>query len=273
MNKLPRELFSLQTARSLRTIFSLIFLGMTLLFLALGLGGCAVSPDQAAKAKAVDAELEGQVLEIIRKHPDVILESVQAYQENQQKQQADLRQKVQDQLKAEPRLIIRESPTTGATSQKIVLAEFSDFQCPYCAKAQATIKQFMDKHQDQVTLVYKHFPLVQIHPQALPAAQATWAAFKQAKFWEYHDALFEKQDQLGEDLYASVAKDLGLDIAKFNQDRKSEAAMTAIQKDIELAKSLGISSTPSFLMNGIAFKGALEVSEFESILAQIQQAK
>ncbi|NKB17934.1 MAG: thioredoxin domain-containing protein, partial [Pseudanabaena sp. CRU_2_10] len=133
----------------------------------LWLTSCAGSPDQVAKATPADPEFEAKVLEVIRKNPQVILESVQAYQRSQKKQQEEARSKVFQQLSAEPRLIIRSSPVTGATSQKIVMAEFSDFQCPFCSKAHTTVKQFMAKHQDKVTLVYKHLPLVEIHTEAI----------------------------------------------------------------------------------------------------------
>ncbi|NJM28247.1 MAG: DsbA family protein [Pseudanabaena sp. RU_4_16] len=236
----------------------------------LWLTSCAGSPDQVAKATPADPEFEAKVLEVIRKNPQVILESVQAYQRSQKKQQEEARSKVFQQLSAEPRLIIRSSPVTGATSQKIVMAEFSDFQCPFCSKAHTTVKQFMAKHQDKVTLVYKHLPLVEIHTEAMPAALASWAALQQGKFWEYHDALFSNQAQLGEKLYVSQATDLGLDLEKFNKDRQSAAAKAAIDKDIELAKSLGVNSTPTFFMNGVGFSGAVDLSEMEEVLTKVQ---
>lgn len=249
---------------------------LLLLFVTLGVGlwltSCAAAPEQVAKATPADPDFEAKVLEVIRKNPQAILESVQAYQQSQKKQQEEARNKIFQQLSTEPRLIIRNSPVTGATSQKIVLAEFSDFQCPFCAKAHNTVKQFMAKHQDKVTLVYKHLPLVEIHAEAMPAAMASWAALQQGKFWEYHDALFTNQAKLGEQLYADLAKDLSLDLGKFNQDRKSTAAKAAIDKDIELAKSLGVNSTPTFFMNGVGFAGAVDLAEMEEVLTKVQAA-
>ena len=129
----------------------------------------------------------------------------------------------------------------------------------------------MDKHKDNVTLVFKHLPLTRIHPQAIPAAQAAWAAQQQGKFWEYHDALFEQQDKLGEELYLEVANSLGLDIDKFNSDRQSEAATALIEKDVELARKIGVSGTPFFVMNGETLSGAVQLSQFEEILAKVSQ--
>jgi protein-disulfide isomerase len=238
----------------------------------LWLTSCTNAPNQIAKATPADPEFEAKVLEVIRKNPQAILDSVQAYQQSQKKQQEEARNKISEQLSAEPRLIVRGSPVTGATSQKIVMAEFSDFQCPFCSKAHATVKQFMAKHQDKVTLVYKHLPLVEIHKEAMPSALASWAALQQGKFWEYHDALFSNQVQLGEKLYVSKATELGLDLGKFNKDRQSPAAKAAIDKDIELAKSLGVNSTPTFFMNGVGFAGAVDLSEMEEVLNKVQAA-
>jgi protein-disulfide isomerase len=162
---------------------------------------------------------------------------------------------------------------TGSASQKIIMAEFSDFECPFCARGHAVVKEFMSKNQNDVTLVYKHFPLSEIHAQAEPAAFASWAAFQQGKFWEYHDALFEQQNKLGEEFYLELAKNLKLDIDRFNRDRQSKEAKEAVKKDFELGKSLGVRGTPSFVVNGIFFSGVPEVKDLEALVAQIKAGK
>jgi protein-disulfide isomerase len=113
---------------------------------------------------------------------------------------------------------------------------------------------------------YKHFPITSNHPEALPAAQAAWAAQQQGKFWEYHDALFTNQKQLGEALYLDIAKNLNLNLQKFNSDRK--LAITAIKEDIQLAEKLGIMGTPFLVINTENYTGAIQASEIEKILAQ-----
>lgn len=215
----------------------------------------------------INPQLKEQVLQIIRENPEVILEAVRSYQKKQQQAQEETRQAFLQNLKTNPQAVIGQSPITGSKAVKTVLLEFSDFQCPFCAKAQATLKEFMAKHQDQVTLTFKHFPLVSIHPEAMPAAQAAWAAGQQGKFWEYHDALFEQQSRLGAALYEEIAKSLKLDVAKFNRDRVSTAATAAIEKDMALAEQLGVDGTPFFVMNGKAFSGAVQVSDLEEVLA------
>lgn len=213
--------------------------------------------------------LKEQVLQIIRENPEVILESVQAYQKKQRQAQESTRQAFLQTLKANPKGVVGSSPLQGAKDAKVLLLEFSDFQCPFCAKAQATLKEFMSKHSSQVALVYKHFPLTSIHPEAMPAAKAAWAAGQQGKFWQYHDALFAQQEKLGDGFYIATAKSLGLDVNRFNRDRNSAAATAAIQQDIQMAEKLGVDGTPFFVMNGEPFSGALQVSDLEEILARV----
>ncbi|MDF0552232.1 thioredoxin domain-containing protein [Kamptonema sp. UHCC 0994] len=248
-----------------------VFSLAALLIVCLTLIGCSPSAQSANNTQQPDGKLKEQVLQIIRENPEVILESVQAYQQQQQDQLRSARQSFLQQVKTNPKAAIADSPTTGSPSQKLVLIEFSDFQCPFCSRAHNTVNQFMAKHQDKVTLAFKHFPLIKIHPQALPAAKAAWAAQQQGKFWEYHNALFEQQKQLSEELYGAIAKNLNLNLEKFNNDRNSPAAEAAIEKDIQIAQTLGIDGTPFFILNGETFSGAVELSEMETILAKVSK--
>ncbi|NJK54327.1 MAG: thioredoxin domain-containing protein [Leptolyngbyaceae cyanobacterium SU_3_3] len=223
------------------------------------------------QADPISPQLEDQVLQIIRKHPEVILESVRVYQQKQQAARQQAQQSFVQNMKTNPRAIIGQSPTRGAQAGKIVLVEFSDFQCPYCAAAHTTLKQFMNKHGNEVTLVYKHFPLTTIHAEAMPAAKAAWAAGQQNKFWNYHDALFSNQSQLGEAFYQETAKSLRLDLKRFERDRTSKTAEAAIAQDIEMAEKLGVSGTPFFVMNGAVLSGSVELSELEATLAKVKK--
>lgn len=229
-------------------------------------------PVHAATHSSVSSRLEDQVLQIIREHPDVILESVQAYQQQKYEQQRQAQQAFLREMKVNPKGMIGESPITGAQEQKIVLLEFSDFQCSYCAKVHQRLKQFIATHPREVTLVYKHFPLSAIHTEAMSASNAAWAAGQQEKFWQYHDALFTQQDNLGEALYVATAKKLNLDLEQFNRDRNGDAAKAAIQQDISMAEELGISGTPFFVMNGEVFSGAVQLSDMEEVLARVSKA-
>ena len=233
----------------------------------LTLFGCS-TPSKADSQ--ISPQLKEQVLQIIRENPEAILDSVQAYQRKQQAAQQKEQQAFLEQTKTNPKAVIGSSPTTGAKAGKVLLVEFSDFQCPYCSKAHAILQPFMAKHRDVVTLVYKHFPLVSIHAEAMPAAKAAWAAGQQGKFWEYHDALFTHQDQLGEAFYQTTAKTLSLDLKRFERDRT--IAEAAIQQDMELGKKLGLSGTPFFVMNGETLTGLSSADDLEEVLRRVSKA-
>lgn len=223
----------------------------------------------------IDPELEAQVLAILRKHPQVVLDSLQTYQARQQQQQ-QAQQQAQQQLALRPLVehpaaFIGSSPTLGASDRAFVLYEFSDFQCPFCAQVSPIVKEFMAQRGDEVTFVYKHFPLERIHPEAVPAAIAARAAQQQDKFWEYHDELFVRQKQLGEATYLAIAADLGLDRDRFNADRKQAEA--DVRLDVALGDRLGVRGTPFFVLNGIPLRGAPSVEQFDALLEQAKQDK
>ncbi|PSN14524.1 protein-disulfide isomerase [filamentous cyanobacterium CCP5] len=171
-----------------------------------------------------------------------------------------------------PEAVLSSSPTKGAADAPVTLIKFSDFQCPYCALAAEQMHDFVGSHEDEMRYVYKHLPLTQIHPEALPSAKAAWAAGQQGQFWAYHDALFANQAQLGEALYVKIATDLGLDLDRFNRDRASDAAQAAIDADVDLARALDIRGTPTFLMNGLLIPGGAPPEFFEEALRRMQAA-
>ena len=228
----------------------------------------------AVAEEAADKALEEKILKVIREHPKDIMEAVVGYQRSQaEKRMKSAETRLQEQaaqLKAEE--VLADSPLRGKVGSRLVLIEFSDFQCPYCAKAYATVQQFMVAHGQEVALVYKHLPLGEMHPEATNAALASWAAQQQGKFWEFHDAMFSSPDRLGDAYYGEVAKKLGLDLARFNKDRVSEAAQAAVQRDLDLAKKLNIQATPQFLLNTHPITGAAPLEEFEKVLGEARGA-
>lgn len=212
-----------------------------------------------------NANFERQVLEVIQQHPEAILESVQNYQRQQREQTQAIQKAFAQDLLARPDEIVGQSPRTSDLENRAILLEFSDFQCPFCAKAHETVKTFVAQHPDQVTLVYKHLPLASIHSQAIPAAQAAYAAQQQGQFWAFHDALFQHQDQLGEEFYLKTARQLHLDLEQFERDRTN--AMASILEDANLATQMKISGTPFFAFQGQVFSGAVPIERFEALLS------
>ncbi|MBI5158673.1 thioredoxin domain-containing protein [Candidatus Micrarchaeota archaeon] len=150
-------------------------------------------------------------------------------------------------------------PFVGGENAKVTLVEFSDFQCPYCARSAATLQQIEKEYGTKVKVYFKHFPLdknynpllpYQIHPSSGRAAVASEAAGAQGKFFEYHDLLFANQGVFDDASLSSYAGQLGLDVEKFQRDLNGQEAFARVLKDIEEGNKIGISATPTVFVNG-----------------------
>lgn len=135
-----------------------------------------------------------------------------------------------------------------------VLIEYSDFQCPACAQYQPVIKQFLEENPE-VTFVYRHFPLKQIHKNAVSAAIAAEAAANQGKFFEMHDMLFERQNEwsnngLPKSYFVGLAEELGLDVDTFEKDLSDPELASWVEFNYESAIKFNLRGTPSFFLNG-----------------------
>jgi protein-disulfide isomerase len=203
------------------------------------------------------------------------------------KQQNDQQKKEQEEMfKKENRvnLEIGTSPVKGPESAPITIIEFSDFQCPYCSRGRMVAEELyaMEKFKGKIKIAFKNFPL-DFHPQAMPSAVAALAAHKQGKFWEFHDELFLNQAKLGgikegdaqasEAYMVEIAKKLGLNVDKFKDDLKATDIQTQIKADKADAAKAGVRGTPFFLVNGVAVKGALPMSDFVPIIERILTEK
>ena len=144
---------------------------------------------------------------------------------------------------------IGKSVVKGNASAPVTVIEFSDFQCPYCSRLQPTIKDVLKTYPKEVKLVYKHFPL-SFHKQAKNASKASEAAREQGKFWEMHDVIYENFNKLTEKSFDEFATKLGLDMTKFKADYASTKYDKQIQDDINIARQVGVTGTPSLFMNG-----------------------
>jgi protein-disulfide isomerase len=153
----------------------------------------------------------------------------------------------------------------GPDSAPITIVEFSDFQCPFCARVVPTLKQIEDTYKGSVRVVWKHLPL-SIHKDALNAAVAAEAAGRQGKFWEFHDRLFANQDKLGPDDLQQHARELQLDMSRFGADVMNAAEKARIEADVEEADALGVMSTPSIFINGRFISGARPFETFAKII-------
>lgn len=142
------------------------------------------------------------------------------------------------------------SPVKGPAEAPITIVEFSDYQCPFCARSEPLVKEALAAYPTQAKLVFKHYPLTSIHPQAMPAALAAAAAQKQGKFWEMHEKLFANQRALAPEQLTQYARELGLDAKQFEADMKSDEVKALVQEDIAMAQRAGVRGTPTIFVNG-----------------------
>jgi len=160
---------------------------------------------------------------------------------------------------------VDDDPSFGAASPKATVVVFADFECPACAGVHPILKQLLKKYGSQVRLVYRDFPLTKIHENALPAARAAYAASKQGKFFEFGELLYDNQTELDSASLEKYAKQLGLDLQKFNADRNSEEALAEIKKDLADGNEYGVTGTPSIFVNGYKIR-TLSVQAFEQAI-------
>ena len=175
------------------------------------------------------------------------------------------RQQMEQQFKNPTVVPVGSSPVKGPKDAPITIIEFSDFECPYCSRANNTVEEVLKKYPNKVKVVFKNLPLP-FHKEAKPAAAAALAAGEQGKFWEMHDALFANQRGLNSAFYKTTAEKLGLDVDKFITDMKSEKVQKQIEEDTKLASQNGITGTPGFFINGVLLKGAQPLPAFQRVI-------
>lgn len=141
------------------------------------------------------------------------------------------------------------APSKGPADAPVMIAVFTDFQCPYCAKLAKVLDDVFKKNPEKVRVAFKNFPL-RMHRYAYPAAAAALAAEKQGKFWEFHDRLFENYKKLNPEKIKEIAQGLGLDWERLEKDMKDGAVSAAISRDISEGQKVGVRGTPTVFING-----------------------
>ncbi|MCR9159626.1 MAG: DsbA family protein [bacterium] len=155
---------------------------------------------------------------------------------------------------AQPVTIPDHTATFGKPDATVEIVEFSDFECPYCAKAAAGVTAIKAKYGDQVRFAYRHFPL-NFHPHAKPAARYAQCANRQGEFWAMHDGIFAL-DSIDDAGLRSVASDIGLDMDELQACVQGSEVDTEIAADMREATALGVGGTPTIFINGRLFNGA-----------------
>ena len=157
------------------------------------------------------------------------------------------------------------TPWKGGKNAIVTIVEWSDFECPFCSRANPAIKQIMEKYGDKVAIQFRHQPL-SFHKNAKPAAYASMAAHKQGKFWEMHDLMFANAKALTQSNFEKWAGELGLDMAKFKKDMASKAIIDHVAKDMADGTKFGARGTPTFFVNGVPVRGAQPFNNFKPII-------
>lgn len=187
------------------------------------------------------------------------------------------REKYADSLRAKAQVVVLlKSPQVtvsydtgrvrGNPQAPITIVEFSDFQCPFCKKAQTTLKDLLEKYQGQLKVAFRDFPMRSLHSQAELAAEAARCAEGQGKFWEYHDALFADQTKFSVENLTGTARSLGLDEKSFQSCMATGEYKAQIEQDIQDGAQAGVAGTPGFFVNGVFLSGAQPEGAFEKII-------
>lgn len=154
----------------------------------------------------------------------------------------------------------------GERDAAVTIVEFSDFECPFCVRVQPTLERIMEQYAGRVRLVYRHFPLTAIHPQAWTAAEASLCAGEQDRFWEFHDLLFAEQHAVSVPDLKEKARRIGLAGAEFDACLDSGRHSEAVRQDLLAATAAGVSGTPAFFVNGRFLSGAVPFDQFAELI-------
>jgi protein-disulfide isomerase len=163
-------------------------------------------------------------------------------------------------------------PSKGPADAPIVIVEFSDFQCPFCQRANPTVDQVLKTYGDKIRFVYRHYPLPN-HPDARPAAEAAECADEQGRFWPYHDQLFANVSRLSGPDLLQHAKAAGLDAPTFAECVDSRRFKGKVESDLKDADEAGVSGTPAFFINGRPLEGAQPFEAFKRIIDEELKAR
>jgi formate-nitrite transporter family protein len=157
----------------------------------------------------------------------------------------------------------------GPRDAAVTIVEYGDFECPYCASAASLLRDLRKELKDALRLVYRHFPLWDVHPHAEKAAEAAEAAGAQGLFWEMHRRLFARQDLLDEECLVRSARKVGLDMKRFQKEMQESFHAPRVRADWLAGQRSGVTTTPTVFINGELYRGRLEFGEIVAHLTRI----
>jgi protein-disulfide isomerase len=154
----------------------------------------------------------------------------------------------------------------GPADAPVTIVEFSDYHCPFCKRAEETVEQLLARYGDRIRVVFKDFPIGQLHPQAAKAHEAARCAADQGKFWEYHKLLFAGSPQTTTDQLTGIAQRAGMDMSRFEPCLGQAMHRAAVQQDVDEGTKLGVAATPTFFINGRPIAGAQPLETFVRVI-------
>ena len=157
----------------------------------------------------------------------------------------------------------------GPADAPVTLVEYGDYECPHCGRAHPIVKAVQQRLGSRLRFVFRNFPLKEVHPHALHAAEAAEAAATQGQFWEMHDVIFEHQRALTDDKLREYARALSLDESRFAQELTSHIHADRVRTDFKGGVRSGVNGTPTFFINGVRHDGAWDL---DSLTAALEQA-
>jgi protein-disulfide isomerase len=221
------------------------------------------SPHMSAEPAELDP-FEQRVREYLLRSPEVIMEALQILQERQRAAEAENLKRVIAE-RSEEILNDPDAPVGGNPAGDVTLVEFFDYNCPYCRRVAPTVVKLKEADPD-LRLVYKEFPI--LGPGSEFAARAALAARKQGKYVPFHNALMRATDQVTEQTVIEIAREVGLDIERLEQDMRDPAIEEAIARNLRLANALGINGTPSFVIGQEIVPGAADLETLQDLIAR-----
>lgn len=157
------------------------------------------------------------------------------------------------------------NPTKGGQNAEVTIVAFMDFECPFCKKEHPILNQVMEKYGPAIKVVFKHFPIEQIHPHAMNASLAAMCAQEQNKFWPYYDKVYTEQKFTRDD-FVQFANDLSLNKNKFESCYDSQKYYDQIQEDLKDGIDLGVRGTPTFIVNDKMIPGVLSKKQWNKLI-------
>jgi protein-disulfide isomerase len=220
------------------------------------------SAQETGITPAQKTEIEKLVHDYIVAHPEVIKEAIQALQAREEQGKADAQTQAvlqnKDKLFNDPA-----TPVAGNPMGDVTIVEFFDYHCPYC-KAVAAPLQKLTEEDKGVRLVMKEFPI--LGQDSLLASQAALAAVPQGKYWEFHQGLMEHRGQFDMEVIKSIAAKVGLDPAKLETDMQSDTIKPIISANHDLAQTLDIGATPTFIIGDQVVEGAVPLERLKELI-------